>query len=406
MNNRKIRTLDDVFSDPDAKNLLVVQHAKKITSYDPDIEHFKEIQQWVKQHDGKEPEKTSDLSRMEERRMSSRLKGFRSNKDKIELLKPYDDLGLLKTEDKHIKLEKQVQQEKHDFSSLDDVLGDDSVLFGDDSKKTVNSKLFDTHKLNEIKKEQENIPKNKSKRKRMNDFEKYRALFRAVQADIASGKRQTRPYKSNKIELHHFYVLNGQLLYIESIGSEFTNDNKSSSDRDARVHVVYDNGTENYPLRNGLIASLYGSKKRHGYGRTVTEPMDNFKLSSDDQVTGYIYVLKSESTNPEVLKVRKEHSLYKVGYTSNSVEKRIANAENESTYLYGPVRVCEEFQVTNLDSEALETAIHHALANYQLEIDIKAPNGRMIHPREWFTADLTVINEVVNEIVSKLKLLE
>ncbi|WP_436459764.1 hypothetical protein [Limosilactobacillus reuteri] len=42
----------------------------------------------------------------------------------------------------------------------------------------------------------------------------------------------------------------------------------------------------------------------------------------------------------------------------------MANAENESTYLYEPVKVCKEIQVASLNSEALETAIHHALANY------------------------------------------
>lgn len=54
--------------------------------------------------------------------------------------------------------------------------------------------------------------------------------------------------------------------------------------------------------------------------------------------------------------------------------------------------------------EALETAIHHALSNYQLDIDIKAPNGKIIHPREWFTADLETINDVVNGIIAKLRM--
>ena len=145
-------------------------------------------------------------------------------------------------------------------------------------------------------------------------------------------------------------------------------------------------------------ASMYGRN-----GKIVTESDNNFELSPGE-VTGYIYVLKSESDNPEVRRVQEEHSLYKVGYTTGSVEKRIANAENEPTYLYGPVKVCEEFQVSNLDSEALETAIHHALANYRLDVDIKAPNGRLIHPREWFVTDLSTINDVVNEIVAKLQM--
>lgn len=404
MNNKPIRTLEDVFNSPDANVLLSTAPKKKAVLVNPDIELFKEIQEWIKQHGGKEPEKTRDMSRMKERHMASKLKGYRNNKEMIELLNPYDELGLLDQEGQQLGLEEAVKREKHDFNSLDEILSTNSVLF-DNTQQTINSKLFDTKKLNETKKKQENKPNNKSKRKHMDNFEKYEPLFKKVQAELASGARKLVDFKSNQIELHKFYVLNGQLLYIEAIGSEFENNTRSSADVDARVHVIYENGTENTPLRNGLIASLYGSKKRHSYGKIVTEPeRANLELSSDDQVTGYIYVLKSESNNPEVKKVQEEHPLYKVGYTNGSVQRRIANAENEATYLYGPVKICEEFQVVNINSEALETAIHHALSNYQLDVDIKATNGKIIHPREWFIADLETINDVVNRIIAKLKI--
>ncbi|MSE09493.1 GIY-YIG nuclease family protein, partial [Lactobacillus salivarius] len=56
--------------------------------------------------------------------------------------------------------------------------------------------------------------------------------------------------------------------------------------------------------------------------------------------------------------------------------------------------------------EVLERAIHHALSNYRLDIDIKAPNGKIIHPREWYIADLDTINNVINSIVAKLRILQ
>lgn len=398
MNNQTIHSLEDVFNDPEANELLAPKPKPKTVNSNPDVEHFKEIQEWIKQHGGKEPEKTRDMSRMAERRMANRLKGYRSHEDMIELLKPYDELGLLNTESQKLTLEDTVKDEKQDFNSLDDILGDDSVLFSD-SQQTVNSKLFDTKKLHEIRREQENQPEKVSQRHHMADFNKYEPLFKKVQAELASGKRQLRPFKNYEISLHHFYVLRGQLLYIEAVGDRKKINNKSQRKTDARLHVIYENGTENTPLLNGLAASMYGRN-----GKIVTEPDDNFKLSDDDQITGYIYVLKSESDNPEIRRVQEEHSLYKVGYTKGSVEKRIANAENESTYLYGPVKICEEIQVANLNSEALETAIHHALANYRLDVDIKAPNGRIIHPREWFVTDLDIINDTVNAIVAKLKM--
>lgn len=395
MNNNPIRSLEDVFNDPEFADLLAAHTKKKHVSTDPDVENFKEIQEWIRQHHGKEPEKTRDTSRMAERRMANRLKGYRSHEDMIKLLKPYDELGLLNTESQK---KDTVNDKQQDFDSLDDVLNDASLLFGDEHQ-TINSKLFDTKKLHEIKREQENQPEKMSQRHQMAEFSQYEPMFRQVQAELASGKRQLRPFKNYEILLHHFYVLKGQLLYIEAIGDRKQVTNKSQRKTDARLHVIYENGTENTPLLNGLAASMYGRN-----GKIVTEPEDNFKFSSDDQVTGYIYVLKSESSHPEVRRVQEDHALYKVGYTTGSVERRIANAENESTYLYGPVKVCEEFQVSNLNSEALETAIHHALANYRLDVDIKAANGRVIHPREWFVADLDTINDVVNSIVAKLQM--
>lgn len=401
-NSRPIRSLDDIFNDPAADELLAKPNKKQIT-YDPEVEKFKEIEAWVNEHNGKEPEKTTDLNRLGERQLASRLKGIRSDPERLILLKPYDEMGLLKIENQELSIKEKVKNEKKTFSSLDDLLNSDSILF-DNTNETLNSKLFDTGKLNKFKKSQENKPENKSKRKIMDNFAQYKLLFQDIQKDLASGRRSIVPFDNNEIELHHFYVLNGQILYIESIGSEFKNKTHSASETDARLHVIYENGTENYPLRNGLIASLYGSRKRGILGRAISEPDDQFKLSADDQVTGYIYVLKSMSNNVDVKRIQEDHFLYKVGFTSGTVEKRIANAENEPTYLYGPVKVVAEYQVINLKPEALETALHHALAQYQLDVDIKAGNGKIIHPREWFTADLDTINDLISRIISELSI--
>ena len=123
-------------------------------------------------------------------------------------------------------------------------------------------------------------------------------------------------------------------------------------------------------------------------------------LTGDDYRTGYIYVLKSLSEDPQIANIK---SLYKIGFTKNSVRQRIANAENESTYLYAPVKVVEQFQVINLDPGKLETTIHHVLEDYKLDVSIKVPNGKVITPREWFVIDLPKVEEIVNAIVTKLQ---
>ena len=151
-NSRPIRSLNDIFNDPAADELLIKPKKKQVT-YDPEVEKFKEIENWVKKHNGKEPEKTTDLSRLGERKLASRLKGIREDPERIELLKPYDKLGLLKQEDQNVSLKEKVSHEKMTFNSLDDILNDDSALF-DNSGQSLNSKLFDTGSLNAFKKSQ------------------------------------------------------------------------------------------------------------------------------------------------------------------------------------------------------------------------------------------------------------
>lgn len=61
----------------------------------------------------------------------------------------------------------------------------------------------------------------------------------------------------------------------------------------------------------------------------------NKDITNDDKVTGYIYVLSSLSDNPTI---KNQKNLYKIGYSTNSVEERIANAAHEPTYLMAPVK--------------------------------------------------------------------
>lgn len=400
--DKPIRSLEDIFADPDAATLLAPDK-KPVINHDPDVEGFKEIIDWVKQHDGKEPQKTMDLT---ERKMFSRLKGIRNNPDRCQKLKEYDELHLLGEADGSSEKEREVKaikQEKMDFDSLDDILSDDSLLF-DDSQEDVelNNKLFDTAKFKQI--QSKKFEEEKSVRNKMDGFSKYEPMFKQIQAGISSGQRQLVKFQNPEKNLkeHRFYILNGQLIYIEAIGDLQL---RERSHKDARAHVIYENGTENYPFIRGLASSLYGSKQRHAVpGYIVTEPMPKeYKLTNDDYVTGFVYVLKSLSQNPQILEIEKEHDLYKVGFTTNTVESRIANAENESTYLYAPVQVIEKIKVINLNAETLEKTIHHALAEYRLDVDIKAANGKIIHPREWFVVDLNTIETVIGKLITQLR---
>ena len=59
--------------------------------------------------------------------------------------------------------------------------------------------------------------------------------------------------------------------------------------------------------------------------------------------------------------------------------------------------------MVNLKTEVLETALPHALAEYQLDVDITAANGRIVKPREWFLVDIKTIIQTGNRIISDLQ---
>lgn len=100
---------------------------------------------------------------------------------------------------------------------------------------------------------------NRAKPKKMNNFVPYEKCLRKFKLDLASGRKcvEFNNYNTKKEDL----CLRGQLIYIEAIGDKFISNVKDKSkQQDARVHVIYENGTESMPRFNGLAASLYGSK--------------------------------------------------------------------------------------------------------------------------------------------------
>ncbi|WP_260197143.1 GIY-YIG nuclease family protein [Lactiplantibacillus pentosus] len=287
-NSNLIRSLNDIFNDPDVDDMLKAPAKHRPVVYDTELDGFREINAWVESHNGSEPQKLRDPSQLKQRKLASRLKGIREDSNRRKHLLPYDTFGLLRSDETQTSLEEAVRKEKSNFSSLDDILGDDSILFSDTSAQLIDGKLFDTKIYKDIQREQENRPELVSQRKMMANFSEFAPMFKKVQAEITSGKRQLRAFKNYEILRHHFYVLKGQLLYVDEIGAEIELSNNSHRKKDARLHVIYDNGTDNHPLRNGLAASLYGRQ-----GRVVSEPENHFILNADDQVTGFIYVLKS-----------------------------------------------------------------------------------------------------------------
>ncbi|EAV9976269.1 GIY-YIG nuclease family protein, partial [Listeria monocytogenes] len=84
--------LKDIFSDPIFDELIAETPKKQVKRIDPELEKFQEIIEWIKNHDGKEPEKSRDMT---ERKIFSRLKGYRDKPEMIKKFAEIDELNLL-----------------------------------------------------------------------------------------------------------------------------------------------------------------------------------------------------------------------------------------------------------------------------------------------------------------------
>jgi len=367
----KDKVLDEIFnSDPTGLLVVKPKSSSALNSDDRLTASFQEINEFFERHD-REPQ--PNVENISEYQLYSRLKNLREDEDKMMVCEPQDKYCLLKTEKKEIK-------------SIDDIFGDDSLdILGDDSEG-----LFDfKHTPKET-----TMPDYIASRKTCKDFDKFKSLFIQCQSDLANEKRRLYPFKNEqRIAKGHFFVLKGVLLYVAKVGKKF----KERGNVNARLRCIFENGTESDMLLRSLAAELYKN------GRRVAEHEDGLLggsggISKDDDKTGFIYVLKSLSSDP---KIQTMQDLYKIGYSNIPVEERIKNAEQELTYLMAPVRIVSTFQCYNLNPQKFEQLIHNFFGKTCLNFDIFDKNGNRHTPREWFIVPLEAIEEAIGFIISE-----
>lgn len=227
------------------------------------------------------------------------------------------------------------------------------------------------------------------------DFEKFKPLFENIQTELNQGQLQTIPYKyGSKINAGDLYILGGQKAYVAVVGDEIIDEDDKT---DRRLRVIFDNGTEsNLLLRSLQRALIKDVKSRRITNNTISEPLFTGVLVENDTVSGTIYVLRSKSDNPIVSKNREV--IHKIGVTSNSVEKRITNAELDPTFLMAGVEVVATYELANISKIKLEGLIHKFFEPARLEIEIKDRFGLPVVPREWFLVPIFIINEAVERI--------
>ena len=226
------------------------------------------------------------------------------------------------------------------------------------------------------------------------NFDHYRPLFEQVQKELDAGLRDTRPFERKaEIETGRFFVVGGQKAYVAEMGEVFT---QEYGDKDARLRVIFDNGTENNMLRRSLQRALHKDQA----GRRITEPTAG-PLFADhtadgDEASGTIYVLRSKSDLPFISEHR--DLIHKIGITSGSIQERVAGARHDPTFLMADVEEVATYRLYNISRSKLEHLIHRVFASARLEIEIKDRFGNPVVPREWFLVPLSVIDEAVEKI--------
>jgi hypothetical protein len=172
-----------------------------------------------------------------------------------------------------------------------------------------------------------------------------------------------------------------------------------NGETDARLRVIYSNHTESDLLLRSLQRALY---KDDG-GRRVTEPtagplFDAPEIEPDGDYleTGTLYVLRSRSTHPTIAAHR--DLVHKIGITGGSVERRVAGAIDDPTFLLAEVDIIATYKLVDIDRPKLERLIHRVLDSVRFDAELTDRFGKPFRPREWFMVPLPVVDEIVRRI--------
>lgn len=355
----------DLINDDDLGLLDLEKKAVSATPDDRLTESFMEINEFFSLHNT-EPKSGGDIH---EHKLASRLKHIRENKEQRDFLEKYDTHGLLKIE-------------KKDIDTVSDIFEDDDL----DLLSIEDSSVFNIKNVPEIRQDRSD-PDFVAQREICADFDQYEHLFAQVQRDLKNGTKKLATFVESEMKQGDFFVLSGVLIYLEKIYDPYRGNSQKIN---RRTRCIYENGTESSVLLRSL------GKRLSDAGYAVKDNQDIVNVEDGDSETGYIYVLKSLSDNPRIATTK---NLFKIGFSTTSVEDRIKNAQQDPTYLMAPVSIVATYRCFNMNPQRFERLIHRFFSDSCLDIEITDNNGKNYTPKEWFIAPIMVIGNVIELII-------
>jgi hypothetical protein len=345
------------------------------------IAGFEDIQRFVEQH-GRVPEH-GEARDIFERIYAVRLDRIRALEECRAIVIPLDHQGLL-------------AGDLVSVSQPVEAMDDDALmaeLEGMDDTSDI-TKLRHVRTSAE-KREAEEI----ANRERCMDFEQFRALFEGVVRDLTTGARialairKDAGFLKSDIKAGEFFILFGQTAYVAEVGKKIRAPN---GETDARLRVIYSNGTESNLLLRSLQRALYKDETSRKISETTLGPLFDSNIDETDLASGTVYVLRSKSDHPTVTAHREV--LHKIGVTGGDVSRRLTNARLDPTFLLADVEIVATYELFNINRTRLENLIHRIFREARLDIEIKDRFGQPVIPREWFLVPLYVVDEAIEKI--------
>ena len=345
------------------------------------IAGFEEIQRFVAQH-GRNPQHGEERD-IFERLYAVRLSRLRALPECRSILAPLDHQGLLTGTGDAAGV-------VSDAPNLDELA---AALEGADGGANV-SELRHVRSTSD-KRAAEEI----AGREPCLDFERFKPLFERVANDIATGARITRQIRKDAgflkadIKAGEFFIVGGQTAYIAEVGEPIRAPN---GEFDARLRVIYSNGTESNLLLRSLQRAIYKDETSRRVSEPDAGPLFADEVEDDDLAAGFIYVLRSKSDHPIVAQNR--DIVHKIGVTGGDVKRRIGTAKLDPTFLMADVEIVATYELFNISRTKLENIIHRVFDPARLVIEVRDRFGSPVVPKEWFLVPIFVIDEAVARI--------
>lgn len=368
------KTLDDLLKEDDEYGLLDVKPSNIIKSSSESIieKGFEEINQFIDHH-GFLPGESKKKQTVAEHILQIRLQTYREKPELIEQLKLFDRHHLLN------------EAPKATPQSLDEILDLDDELLSDPNEDIFTFKHVRTGAAR---------PQDVANRTRCQDFDVFKPIFDKVAAQIESGQRKTMRFANEQdIEAGGLFILKGIMVYVAEVNDPHVRNGK----KNARLRIIFDNGTEGKHLLRSLARELYKDPN----GRRISEPSAG-PLFGDAPIskhieTGCIYIVRSLSSLPEITKL--DGNLFKIGFTSGEFEDRVRNAKDDPTFLMAPVYPVRTYKTIDMNANKFENLMHRFFGEARLDITIADRFGKPVKPREWFLLPLELIEEAIEKFL-------